>query len=100
MISTATTKHEHPRPEDGGVRDLNPVRRASRLRSGDVHIQRVAPLHHVVHLPDGSRQRRRTFGAAERVGHDYLDRTTPTAADEAPPVDRPAQSGLRAFLRG
>ena len=74
MISTATTKLEHPRPQDGGLRDLDPRRRAARLRAGSVRIERVRPLHHVVHLPDGSRHRRRTFGAAERLGHTYLDR--------------------------
>ena len=74
MISTATTKLEHPRPGDGSLRDLDPRRRAARLRSGEVRIERVAPLHHVVHLPDGSSHRRRTFGAAERLGHTYLDR--------------------------
>jgi hypothetical protein len=101
MISTGTTKHEHPRPEDGGLRDLNPSRRAARLRDGEVHIERVRPLQHLVHLPDGSRQRRRTFGAAERVGHEYLDRGTPTASDPtAPGAERPTQTGLRAFLKG
>lgn len=73
MISTATTKLEHPRPHDGGLRDLDPRRRAARLRGGNVRIERVRPLQHVVHLPDGSRHRRRTFGAAERLCHTYLD---------------------------
>jgi hypothetical protein len=100
MISTSTTKHEHPRPEDGGLRDLSPTRRATRLRNGEVHIERVRPLRHVVHLPDGSQQRRRTFGAAERVGHDYLDRGAATATDAADAADRTPASGLRAFLKG
>ena len=73
MISTATTKLEHPRPRDGSLRDLDPRRRAARLRAGNVRIERVRPLHHLVHLPDGARQRRRTFGAAERLAHSYLD---------------------------
>jgi hypothetical protein len=101
MISTGITKHEHPRPDDGGLRDLNPMRRAARLRDGEVHIERLRPLQHAVHLPNGSTHRRRTFGAAERVGHDYLDRDTPSAAGEAgEPADRSAPSGLRAFLIG
>lgn len=74
MISTATTKLEHPRSDDGGLRDLDPRRRSARLRAGDVRIERVRPLHHLVHLPDGSSHRRRTFTAAERLGHTYLDR--------------------------
>jgi hypothetical protein len=74
MISTATTKLDHPRPQDGGLLDLDPRRRTARLRAGDIRIERVRPLHHVVHLPDGTRHHRRTFGAAERVGHGYLDR--------------------------
>jgi hypothetical protein len=98
MISTGITKHEHPRPQDGGLRDLNPTRRASRLRSGAVHIQRIRPLRHVVHLPDGSQHHRRTFGAAERVGHEYLDRGARTGADRT--VASIEQTGLRAFLKG
>jgi hypothetical protein len=74
MISTATTKLDHPRSHDGGLLDLDPRRRTARLRAADIRIERVRPLHHVVHLPDGTRHRRRTFGAAERVGHSYLDR--------------------------
>lgn len=74
MISTATTKLEAPRPQDGSLRDLDPSRRSARLRAGNVRIERVRPLQHVVHLPDGSRHRCRTFGAAERIGHSYLDR--------------------------
>ena len=54
MISTATTKLEHPRPEDGTMRDLDPARRAARLHAGGVRIERVQPLRHLVHLPDGS----------------------------------------------
>lgn len=73
MISTATTKLEHPRPEDGTARDLDPLRRAARLRAGDVRIERVRTLHHVVHLPDGSSHQRRTRAAAERLGHTFLD---------------------------
>src|SRR6202012_4378500 len=34
MISTAPTKLEPPRPQDGGLRDLDPSRRTARLRSG------------------------------------------------------------------
>jgi hypothetical protein len=74
MISTATTKLEHPRPDDGSLRDPDPRRRAARLRAGHVRIERVRPLHHVVHLPDGESRRRRTFGAAERLAHTHLDR--------------------------
>jgi hypothetical protein len=73
MISTATTKLEYPRPEDGTVRDLDPTRRAARLRAGDVRIERERPLRHVVHLPDGSTHRRRTRTGAERLGHAFLD---------------------------
>lgn len=73
MISTATTKLEHPRPEDGTLRDLDPRRRAARLRAGEVRIERVRPLHHLVHLPDGSCHQRRTRTGAERLGHTFLD---------------------------
>jgi hypothetical protein len=73
MISTATTKLEHPRPEDGTLRDLDPNRRAARLHAGEVRIERVRPMHHLVHLPDGSSRRRRTRTGAERLGHTFLD---------------------------
>ncbi len=73
MISTATTKLEHPRPQDGGLRDLDPRRRAARLHAGRVRIEQTAPLRHVVHFPDGSSQRRRTHAGAERAAHTYLD---------------------------
>jgi hypothetical protein len=73
MISTATTKLEHPRPEDGTLRDLDPNRRAARLRAGEVRIERVRPMYHVVHLPDGSSHHRRTRTGAERLGHTFLD---------------------------
>ena len=75
MISTATTKLEPPRPEDGTVRDLDPARRAARLHAGDVRIERVRPLRHVVHLPDGSSHQRRTRTGAERLAHSFLDLT-------------------------
>jgi hypothetical protein len=73
MITTSATKLEHPRPEDGSLRDLNPTRRAARLRAGGIRIERVRSLNHVVHLPDGSSQRCRTFGSAERIAHAHLD---------------------------
>lgn len=74
MISTSATKIEPPRPEDGSLRDLNPRRRAARLQAGGVRMERARPLVHLVHLPDGSIQQRRTLRSAERVAHAYLDR--------------------------
>ena len=101
MISTATTKLDHPRAADGGLRDPHPVRRAARLRAGDVRIERERPLRHIVHLPDGSRHHRRTFGGAERVGHGYLDRSQSDHGSESNGSGEGAdQSGLRSFLRG
>jgi hypothetical protein len=74
MMITATTKLDPVRPEDGGLLDRDPERRARRLQGAGVRIERPGPLHHVVHFPDGASRRFRTFGAAERTAHTYLDR--------------------------
>jgi hypothetical protein len=74
MITTSQTKLEHPRPEDGTLRDLDPQRRAARLRAAGVEIQRSGRWAHVVRLPDGGRERRRTFAGAERLAHTFIER--------------------------
>ncbi|MFZ0089861.1 MAG: hypothetical protein WAL63_10165 [Solirubrobacteraceae bacterium] len=74
MISTSATKLEPVRPEDGSLGDLDPRRRARRLAAAGVRIERGRALEHLVHLPDGRIERRRTFRSAERTAHTFLDR--------------------------
>jgi hypothetical protein len=73
MISTATTKLDPIRPEDGTLLDLDPYRRAARLRDAGVRIEHTATWAYSVRLPDGRRERRRTFRAAERAAHAFVD---------------------------
>jgi hypothetical protein len=73
MITSSPTKLEPPRPDDGSLRDLHPGRRQTRLRDGGVRIERIRPLAHRVHLPDGTARDCRTYGTAERLAHSYLD---------------------------
>lgn len=77
MIST-TTRLTPSRPEDGSLMDLNPYRRAARLRAAGVTVVRTAPWTYAVALPDGSLQRRRTFGAAQRTAHAFVEQTLAT----------------------
>lgn len=72
MITT-TTRLQPARPQDGTLLDLNPYRRAARLRAGGVRIERAAPWSYTVALPDGRSERRRTYASAERIAHSYLD---------------------------
>lgn len=74
MINT-TTRLTPSRPEDGTLLDINPYRRAARLRDAGVTVVRTAPWAYAVTLPDGSLQRRRTFSAAERAAHAFVDQT-------------------------
>ncbi len=72
MIGTSTTKLEY-RPEDGGLRDLNPLRRSARLRAAGIEIERSGRWAHTVRFPDGRRERRRSYGSAERLAHTAVD---------------------------
>lgn len=73
MITT-TTRLAPVRPEDGTLQDLNPYRRAARLRAGGVRIDRAAPWSYTVQMPHGGSERRRTYASAERAAHAFLDR--------------------------
>lgn len=70
---TASTRITPVRPENGTLMDLNPYRRAARLRAAGISLQRTGPWSYTVELPDGRTERRRTFTGAQRVAHAFAD---------------------------
>jgi hypothetical protein len=75
MISTSPTTLEYPTLAGGSARELDPRRRAARLRAHGIEIERRERRRYLVRFPDGRHEQRRTFFGAEHAAHRYIDRT-------------------------
>ena len=63
-----------PWPIDGRLGDPDPIRRAERLRAQRLAIEHHGPfLYEVVDLDHGPVGRRRSWGGAEELAHQYAD---------------------------
>jgi hypothetical protein len=63
-----------PWPIDGRLGDPDPLRRAARLDAARLAIQHHGPfVYEVVDLDRGPVGRRRTWGGAEELAHQYAD---------------------------
>src|SRR4051794_15688826 len=75
MINTAATVIQFPTPEDGSIRDPDPKRRNSRLRSAGVGIKREGRFDYRILRRDSGEQlgRARTLRGADYVAHRFAD---------------------------
>jgi hypothetical protein len=64
----------YPWPVDGRLGDPDPARRAARLQGARLAIEHTGPFaYSVVDLDHGPVGRRRSWGGAEELAHQYAD---------------------------
>lgn len=74
MINLGSNPRPLPWPVDGRLGDPDPSRRAERLRAQRLAIRHHGPfLYEVVDLDLGPVGRRRSWGGAEELAHQYAD---------------------------